>query len=128
MKKLLSGLGTSKGKVIGIVRVINNIEDHEKFNENDILVTRLTDPTMVPIMAKAGGIICDIGGLTSHPSIVSREMGIPCIVAANNATEILKDGDKIHMCGKSGDIHKIDEQNEEMNNIGPSQEWNLKCK
>jgi pyruvate,water dikinase len=113
MKKILQGMGVSKGKVQGRVKIIRNLDDHIKFEERDILVTRLTDPTMVILMGKASGIICDIGGLTSHPSIVSREMGIPCIVSAKciktekNATDILKDGMFIEMCGESGNVGLI---------------------
>ena len=109
--KILQGQGVSKGKVKARVKIIKHINDHSKFKQGDILVTRLTDPTMVVLMGKASGIICDIGGLTSHPSVLSREMGIPCIVSAQNqekkATEILKDNDLIEMCGKSGEIHLI---------------------
>jgi len=114
MKKILKGMGVSQGKVTGKVRLISSVDDSHEFEEGDILVTRLTDPTMVVLMGKAAGIICDIGGLTSHPSIVSREMGIPCIVSASciksdrKATEILKDGMRISMCGQIGDVHLVD--------------------
>ena len=104
MKKILQGLGVSKGKVIGTVRLIRKGQDYSHFQPGDILVTRLTDPTMVPVMGKAAGIICEIGGMTSHPSIVSRELGIPCIVAVDKAMDMLKDGDLIEMCGETGEI------------------------
>ena len=107
MKKILEGMGVSKGKVKGRARIIKDFDDHKNFNEGDILITRLTSPDMVPIMNKAAGIICDMGGLTSHPSIVSREMGIPCIVNAKRATELIKEGNLIQMCGESGEIYKI---------------------
>ena len=67
-------------------------------------------------MCKAAGIICDIGGLTSHPSVVAREMGIPCIVSAKcvktekDLTEVIQDGIKIRMCGESGEIHSLEDQ------------------
>lgn len=110
MQPIAKGLGVSKGKASGKVRIIKNFDDHAKFKEGDILVTRLTDPTMTVIMGKASGIICDMGGLTSHPSVLSREMGIPCIVSAKcvqtekPVTEILKDGQEIEMCGDKGEI------------------------
>jgi len=107
MKKVLQGLGVSKGKVKGTVKIIKNFDEHPEFNEGDILVTRITDPTMVPMMNKAAGIICEIGGLTSHPSVLSRELGIPCIVSVKDVMKILKDGDIIHMCGESGIIEHI---------------------
>tara|TARA_Y100000310_G_scaffold338648_1_gene428891 strand:+ start:4328 stop:4681 length:354 start_codon:yes stop_codon:yes gene_type:complete len=117
MQLILTGLGVSQGIVKGKVKVINGKDDHPHFEEDDILVTHLTDPTMVPMMSKSSGIICNIGGLTSHPSIVSREMGIPCIVSADKATTILKDGDIIQFDGKTGEIHKIDDKN-----------WNMRWK
>lgn len=115
--KELKGTGASMGKAHGRVKVIRNGEDHAKFNQGDILVTKITDPTMVVIMGKASGIICEIGSLVSHPSIVSREMGIPCIVAVEGATEHLRDNDVIHMCGTSGKIQLLDKP-----------EWRLKWK
>ena len=103
---ILKGLGVSKGTVTGKVRIIKNFDDHEKFEEGDILVTRLTDPTMIALMNKAGAIVCEIGGITSHPSIVSRELGIPCVVAASDATILLKDGETVVVDGEAGTIHK----------------------
>ncbi len=119
MKHTAKGLGASQGIVRGKVKIINSIDDHDKFQEGDILVTHLTDPTMVVIMNKAAGIICNIGSIVSHPSIVAREMGIPCIVSAKcietgkPITEILKDGDIVDMCGTTGIISKIEEDKEE---------------
>jgi phosphohistidine swiveling domain-containing protein len=116
MNKILQGMGVSHGKIRGKVKVIRDLEDYSKFDEGDILVARLTDPSMVILMGKAAGIICDIGGLTSHPSILSREMGIPCIVSAScektgkKATEILENDMIISMNGETGEIYleKVD--------------------
>lgn len=114
MKHIAQGLGVSKGKVQGRACVINQSSDFEKFEEGMILVTHLTDPTMVPLMSKASGIVCNIGGLTSHPSIVSREMGIPCIVSAKciqsgkKITDIVNHGDVIQICGEKGEVHLLD--------------------
>ncbi len=116
MTFIAHGIGVSKGKVNGKVRIIRNDPDHASFEEGDILVTRITDPTMVPLMNKAAGIICDIGGLTSHPSIVARELGIACIVSAKCVqtgkpiTEILNNGQRIKICGESGEIYLVDEK------------------
>ncbi|MBU0471924.1 MAG: hypothetical protein KKF65_04815 [Nanoarchaeota archaeon] len=103
---ILKGLGVSQGIVKGKVKIIKSTSDHSNFEEGDILVTRITDPTMVMLMNKAAGIICDIGGVTSHPSIISRELGIPCVVATKNATQKLKDGDIVKMNGRSGHISR----------------------
>lgn len=109
------GTGTSMGRARGRIKIINNTEDHEKFEEGDILVTRITDPSMALIMMKAKGIICDIGGITSHPSIVSREMGIPCIVSAKHhetgkeISSVLKDEMNVEIDGSTGEIHFLGE-------------------
>lgn len=104
MKKILSGLGTSPGIAKGKVRIVKGAEDEDRFLDGEILVTRITDPTMVLMMNRAAAIVCDIGGMTSHPSILSREMGIPCVVACKNATTKLKDGQAVVVDGKTGDV------------------------
>ena len=115
MLHIATGLGVSGGKARGRVRIITDIEEHGKFEENDILVTHMTDPSMVMLMNKAKAILCNIGGLTSHPSILSREMGIPCVVSVKgvhtgkNITEIVKDGQEILVDGDEGTIHLVGE-------------------
>lgn len=104
---LLKGIPASSGIAEGMVRLVHGSEDKHLFQEGDILVTRITDPTMVGMMIKAGAIICDIGGITSHPSIVSREMGIPCVVNTGNATTTLKDGMRVRVDGTKGEIYEI---------------------
>jgi pyruvate, water dikinase len=112
MKKIAQGMGVSRGEAQGRVRIIKNFDDHARFEEGDILVTKITDPKMVLLMGKASGIICDIGGMASHPSILSREMGVPCIVSAScvdtgkPVTEVLEEGSLIIMSGATGEVHK----------------------
>lgn len=107
MKLILKGIAASPGEVSGKVKIINGIEDSPKFKKGDILVTKITDPTMVQMMAKAGAIVCDIGGITSHPSIVSREMGIPCIVNTRKATIKLRDNIEVKVNGNKGEIYLV---------------------
>lgn len=84
-----------------------------KLDGLDALLSMMQMPTDIPVamMNKAAAIICDIGGMTSHPSILSRELGIPCVVSTKciktgkNITEILQDGDEIHVDGEKGEIH-----------------------
>ncbi len=108
---LVQGIGASFGVAEGRVRVVHDSKDADDFRPGDILVTRLTDPTFVLLMAQAGAIVCDIGGMTSHPAIVSRELGIPCVVNAQNATEVLKDGMRVRVDGKQGTIFLLDNSN-----------------
>ena len=90
-KILLRGLGATTGASGGKVKIISGPKEIGKVESGDILVAKMTSPDYVPAMRKASAIITDEGGITSHAAIVSRELGIPCIVGAGNATEILKD-------------------------------------
>ena len=105
MKKfILKGIAASPGIAQGVVKIVKGHEDTDSFKEGYILVTRITDPTMVIMMGKAKAIVCDIGGITSHPAIVSREMGIPSVVGTQLATKKLKDGMQIEVDGAGGEI------------------------
>ncbi len=98
------GKGISVGTKIssGKVRVIKNIEQIHDFKEGEVLVTEMTDPDWEPIMKIASGIVTDKGSRTSHAAIVSRELGIACIVGASTATKDLKTGDEITIDCTSG--------------------------
>lgn len=105
---IIIGIGVSVGTAIGTVKIVLNAKNSNGFKEGEILVTHITDPTMVSIMAKAAAIICDIGSITSHPSIVSRELGIPCVVNTKTGTTTLKDGMKVKVDGTAGEVYIID--------------------
>lgn len=104
-KPILKGIGASPGVAEGVVRIVKGAEDQKRFKGGDVLVTRITDPTMVIMMARACAIVCDIGGITSHPSIVSREMGIPCVVNTKDGTKKLKDGMRVKIDGNTGKVY-----------------------
>ena len=89
---ILKGLGASPGIATGKVKIVHGLEDIQKVEKGDILVTTMTSPDLVPTMSRCAGIITDEGGITSHAAIVSREMEIPCIVGTEKATTTLKDG------------------------------------
>ena len=103
-QEILNGIPASSGHATGIVRIVTGQEDEDDFQENEILVTEITDPTMVMMMNRASGIICDIGGITSHPSILSRELGIACVVGTKEATKKLKTGDNVTINGTTGKV------------------------
>ncbi|PIP75995.1 hypothetical protein COW86_00610 [Candidatus Kuenenbacteria bacterium CG22_combo_CG10-13_8_21_14_all_39_9] len=71
--------------------------NRENFQSGTILVTSMTRPEFMPLMRRAKAVVTDEGGLTCHAAIVSRELGIPCIISTKNATKILKNGDQIEM-------------------------------
>jgi pyruvate, water dikinase len=102
---IIKGLPASPGIVTGIVKVVPTIEDIAKVVDGDILVTKMTAPSWVPIMKKASGIITNEGGRTCHASIVSRELGIPCVVGTEKGTEILKDGQEVTIDGYNGLVY-----------------------
>ncbi|MEM4525839.1 MAG: phosphoenolpyruvate synthase [Methanothermobacter sp.] len=103
---ILKGLGASPGLASGKVKIIRDIDELDKIQTGDILVTVMTTPDMVPAMKRASGILTDEGGVTCHASIVSRELGIPCIVGTGDATRKLKDNQVITMDGTKGIVYK----------------------
>jgi len=102
-KKILSGLSIGEAIVAGKVSRIKSADEIERFKDNSILVTEMTDPDWVPIMKRAAGIITDHGGRTSHAAIVSRELGVPAIVGTSKATEVLEDDQEITLSCAEGD-------------------------
>ncbi len=102
-KLLVSGqsVGSRIGK--GEVNRIMSVKDIEKFKAGQILVTDMTDPDWEPIMKIASAIVTDKGGRTCHAAIVSREMGIPCVVGTNNASRVLKNKQKVTVSCAEGE-------------------------
>jgi pyruvate,water dikinase len=91
-KPILKGLPASPGIASGRARVIIDVNDIGEFQHGEILVTHMTSPDWGPAIRKAKAIVTDSGGITCHAAIVSRELGIPCIVGTNNATSVIKTG------------------------------------
>lgn len=108
MKVIVKGIPAGKRSYcIGKARVVLNTEEAaEAVKKGDILVTDMTNPDYVPFMKLAGAIVTDKGGVTSHAAIVSRELGIPCIVGTGNATERLVTGKEYTVDSKSGVIYE----------------------
>ena len=108
---ITQGMAASPGIASGIVKIIHSMDDLDKVKQGDILVTTMTNPDMVVSMQKAAAILTTEGGVTAHAAIVSREMGIPAIVGAQDALDILKDGDEITIDGFHGKVFKGKTQN-----------------
>lgn len=103
--------GKSVGSKIaqGPAHVIKDVKDISKFKAGQVLVTEMTDPDWVPIMKIASAIVTNRGGRTSHAAIVSRELGLPCIVGTNNATRVVKPGMKVTVScaeGEKGTVYQ----------------------
>ncbi|MBU0577261.1 phosphoenolpyruvate synthase [Patescibacteria group bacterium] len=107
-KLLTSGAPVGAKMASGKASVIMEADQIVDFKKGDILVTDMTDPDWVPIMKIASAIVTNRGGRTCHAAIISRELGIPCIVGTNDATEVIKDGKKITVAceGESGNVYE----------------------
>ncbi len=121
---LLKGETASRGIASGTVKVIKDPSELSKIEKGDVLVANMTTPDMVPAMQKAAAIVTNEGGMTCHAAIVSREMGIPCIVGTEHATEVLKEGSVITVHATRGIVYEgkldIKEEKKEVVSSGGS--------
>lgn len=90
------------GMASGKVKIVFDIDELDKIKDGDIMVTTMTTPDMVPAMRRASGIVTDEGGVTCHASIISRELGIPCVVGTGDATATLEENSGVTLDGKKG--------------------------
>ncbi len=103
---LLKGLGAAPGIATGSVKILKSSKEIDKIQKGDVLVAKMTSPDYVPAMKKAVAIITDEGGMTCHAAIVSRELGIPCMVGTSTATTTLKDGQVVTVDAKRGILYE----------------------
>lgn len=103
---LLTGVAACRGIASGLVRIVPSPSQIHKVKQGEIMVAEMTTPDYVPAMKKAAAIITDKGGRTAHAAIVSRELGIPCVVGTSTATETLTDGQMVTVDGYSGKIYE----------------------
>lgn len=99
---LTTGLGASTGVVSGTVRVLTSPTEGASLVAGEVLVAPMTNPDWVPTMRRAAAVVTDGGGATCHAAIISRELGLPAIVGAGDATEVLHDGDLVTVDGARG--------------------------
>jgi pyruvate,water dikinase len=99
---LVQGLAASPGRAIGAVRVLRSVEEGGGLLAGEVLVASMTSPDWVPTMRRAGALVTDGGGMTCHAAIVARELGLPCIVGARDATTVLRDGETVTVDGVRG--------------------------
>jgi pyruvate, water dikinase len=103
---LLRGFGASPGIAAGVARLLQGAEEMEKLKAGEVLVTSMTTPDMVPAMSRAAAIVTDEGGMTCHAAIVSRELGVPCVVGTREATSKIADGSEVTVDGKTGLVYR----------------------
>lgn len=107
----IKGISVSRGVVRGVVRVVITPADSEKLKNKEVLVCPETTPDFVPAMRRSIAIITDVGGITSHAAIVSREFNIPCIVGTQFATRVLRDGDLVEVDASVGVVRVLKRKN-----------------
>ncbi|MGQ9788725.1 MAG: phosphoenolpyruvate synthase [Candidatus Hadarchaeaceae archaeon] len=119
---LCQGLPASPGLAVGKAHIIMSVDKLSEFQQGEVLITEMTAPEWVPAMRKAAAIVTNSGGLTSHAAIVSRELGIPCIVGTASkgkpATQAIQNGETITVDSKLGIVYKgalieVEEKKEE---------------
>jgi pyruvate,water dikinase len=102
---IVRGQGASPGIAAGRVVIVHDVKDTGGVQEGDILVTRMTNPDMVPAMRKVAAIVTDEGGMTCHAAIVSRELGTPAVVGTRTATATLRQGQLVTVDGEKGFVY-----------------------
>ncbi|MCB9394672.1 MAG: phosphoenolpyruvate-utilizing protein [Acidimicrobiaceae bacterium] len=100
----MAGLPGCPGHAEGIARVILDSNDPTALEPGDILVAPITDPSWTPLFVPAAGVVVDVGAALSHAIIVSRELGIPCVISATDATRRIPDGSRIRVDGSTGAV------------------------
>ncbi len=102
----LAGLAVSAGVIEGRARVIVNIADAD-LAEGDILITAFTDPSWTPLFVSIKGLVTEVGGLMTHGAVIAREYGLPAVVGVENATKLIKDGQRIRVNGTEGYVETL---------------------
>lgn len=101
---LVSGLGASPGAASGRVRVLQSPSEGDRLERGEVLVAPMTSPDWVPTIRRAAAVVTDSGGVTCHAAIVSRELGIPCVVGTRSATQLLRNGELVTVDGSKGRV------------------------
>ncbi|PWS26120.1 phosphoenolpyruvate synthase [Pedobacter yonginense] len=102
------GLAVSSGIIEGRARVIMKMEDAD-LEEGDILITTFTDPSWTPLFLSVKGVVTEVGGVMTHGAVIAREYGLPAVVGVDDATKIIKEGQKIRLNGTEGYIEILHE-------------------
>lgn len=106
---IVRGSVASRGIARGRVRIIQNQADFPTFEMGDVLVTQMTRPEFLSIISRAAAVVTDEGGITCHAAIISRELGIPCIIGTQTATRVLRDGDLVEVDAEQGLVRSLSE-------------------
>jgi len=108
----VKGLAGSAGLVRGTARILHSLDDANKLQPGDILITAFTEPPWTPLFATAGAVVTDQGGVLSHTAVVAREYRIPAVVGAGSATSVFQDGQLLEVDGNTGIVRVVVEEYE----------------
>ena len=100
----VQGIGTSSGQIEGTIRIISSLQQEDSIDRQTIIVVPYTDAGWSPLLARAGGLISEVGGRLSHGAIVAREYNIPAVMDVDNATKLFRDGQIVRLNGQTGTI------------------------
>ena len=103
----LIGVAVSTGVIEGRARIVLNLEEAH-IEEGDILITAFTDPSWTPLFVSIKGLVTEVGGMMTHGAVVAREYGLPAVVSVENATRLIKDGQRIRLNGTKGYVEILD--------------------
>ncbi len=101
---VLTGVGGSAGTYTGRARVVRNLDDAAALEPGEVMVAPLTDAAWTPLFLVAGAVVVDVGALNSHAVVVSREVGLPCVLSVTGATSVLADGMVLTVDGTAGTV------------------------
>ena len=102
---IVRGFGASPGVAAGVARILRGAAEMDRLKPGEVLVTTMTTPDMVPAMSRSAGIVTDEGGMTCHAAIVSRELGVPCVVGTREGTKAIPEGSEVTVDGKAGAVY-----------------------
>jgi pyruvate,water dikinase len=101
----VTGMAASPGRATGPVRVIRRVEEFDRLQPGDVLVSPATTPAWTPLFQRAVAVVTDVGSLVAHASLVAREYGIPAVVGTGDATARLRDGQVVTVDGARGIVY-----------------------
>ncbi|GHU44511.1 hypothetical protein FACS1894190_15950 [Spirochaetia bacterium] len=107
IQKCLEGLPVSYGVYEGNVKVLHTIDDFKKVCDGDVIVVYSSSPAWTVPLLKAGALLAEVGGILCHAAMIAREIGVPAIVNIEGATTVLRDGDRVIVNGKVGEINVL---------------------
>ncbi|MGH8002747.1 MAG: PEP-utilizing enzyme, partial [Brasilonema sp.] len=107
-QRRLQGIGASPGRVEGRIKVLRDFRAMTDIDRQTILVVPYTDSGWAPLLARAGGLIAEVGGRLSHGAIIAREYGIPAVMDIHHATQWLQDGQRVRIDGQIGIVEILE--------------------